>query len=247
MLAGIEVANYSTARILKISLGAVLLVIIVYALLFGSRTYFLVQVLQEAKKNPFSRMTPKPLSLETDAGESGARLTYLGYSFQTPWPEMDSKVMNSSDSAVQIFFGPDRVIALYIPAKQPPFPSYAFTKAILETTPEQIHIFMPRERDANAGFLLRVKEIEARWGQTGIFTFETPFIRGFQYGDPTKHAYPISVKAFDSADQEIDLWFGTRKGSSAVLTQAEINRVLRTLRRASESSSSKGSAAEPVR
>jgi hypothetical protein len=52
-------------------------------------------------------------------------------------------------------------------------------------------------------------------------------------GDPGKMPNVISVKAFDIGDHQLELTFGMQKGSAGQITQADVNRVLQTVRRVS--------------
>ena len=64
-------------------------------------------------------------------------------------------------------------------------------------------------------------------GETGIFSFAFPGLRGFQLGDPTQ-TNRVIVRAVDADDRPVEVLFlGEEKG----FTQAEINRVLSTFRR----------------
>ncbi len=254
---------------LKTVFGVFFLLVLAYALLFGKATFFLWKVLEESKKYPTASMTPTPMSLDGVAGGSGTRLTYFGYEFEVPWTDVDRNQTKSLDTLALIFFGTDKAITFHNPVKQLDAKTiflgngenrkaallygketlrsnYALTKVILQTTPGQVSIFMPRARDVGAGVFLMLKPIYAVNGETGIFAFETPFIRGFQFGDPKKRPKSVTVKAFDQADREIEMTFAVKQGSSVFITQMEINRVLRTLRRATEPNGGEEGAAKSV-
>jgi hypothetical protein len=118
--------------------------------------------------------------------------------------------------------------------------NFTMTKAMLETTPAQMSVFAPRAKVIGPGILLMLKIIYAAGGETGIFAFDTPTVRGFQMGDPAKRPKSISVKAFDMGDHQLEITFGMQNGYTGQIAQAEVNRVLQTVRLVTKSEDASG-------
>lgn len=71
-------------------------------------------------------------------------------------------------------------------------------------------------------------------GETGIFRVRTGDFRGFQYGDPRRRPKSIDVEIFSDSGGLAFLFGQREKGSVPAITQAEINRVIQSARKAPE-------------
>jgi hypothetical protein len=74
-----------------------------------------------------------------------------------------------------------------------------------------------------------------RGGESGIFRVRADKFRGFQYGDPRTRPKSLNVEIF-ADDGGLSFAFAQKgQGLSPAITQAEINRVIQTVRKIPES------------
>lgn len=187
------------------------------------------------------------------AETKGAHLSYFGYEFETPWPELETS--GTWESSARAVFRSGQIVTLNVPPKHlsmiktvdswfaargvtwatvfgADFPrsNYAIYQAAMDLTPDQISVFGPRQRAAAGVVLLEVaKSAYALPGDTAIHSFSSKYLRGFQFGDPDR-TQSIRVIAFDSEDRQVVFIFGTKPGAGARISQVEINRVIQTMR-----------------
>lgn len=204
-------------------------------------------------KKPVLVARPIPLQQTAVAEAKGAHLSYFGYEFETPWAELETS--GTWKSFARAVFRSGQIVVLNVPTKQLsmiktvdwwfaargvtwatafganfPRSNYAIYEAAMNLTPDQISVFGPRQRAAAGVMLLEVaKSAYALPGDTGIYSFSSKYLRGFQFGDPDR-ARSIRVIAFDSEDRQLGIILTTRPESSVRISQVEINRVIQTLR-----------------
>jgi hypothetical protein len=236
-----------------------LLAIIAFTAIFGVQSIMWWKVRQLEKSDPVLSEIPQTLRDTAPSKQPGLKLSAYGYEFEVPWGDIDKEKTRSGDfvtvyyfrsgqflmfsnpekaaNAKEIFLADDekRKVAMQIWGAKTLESNFTLTKATLEASPAQMSVFAPRLKVVGLGTLLMVKIAIATGGETGIFAFDTPAIRGFQMGDPDKRPKFISVKAFDMGDHQLELTFGMQKGSAGQITQADVNRVLQTVRRVSRS------------
>ncbi len=76
--------------------------------------------------------------------------------------------------------------------------------------------------------LLILKQIWVPRMNTGLYSFQTEWFRGFQSGDPAR-VNVVIIEAFDRQDREVELWIGSEKQANNKPSQEDINRVLYSL------------------
>jgi hypothetical protein len=235
------------------------LAIIAFATLFGVQSIIWWKVKQLEKSDPVVSVIPQPLRDSTPSKQPGLKLSVYGYEFEVPWGDIDNDKTRSGDFVTVYYFrsgqflmfgNPDksanereillasdekRKVAMRVWGDKVVESNFAWTKATLEASPAQVSVFAPRLKGVGLVNLLTLKSAFAMGGETGILAFETSTVRGFQMGDPDKKPKFISVKAFDMGDHQLELTFGMQKGSAGQITQADVNRVLQTVRRVSRS------------
>jgi len=223
-----------------------------YTIFFGKATFFVWQARHDAATHPIWAIVPVALSDTSVSSARGSTLTKFGYQFDVPWKMREAKavegiaffradsgqetlefwdpaiqtglveIMRDSNevarNAMTLFYGSKFVQS-----------DYAFEQAVLNTTPSQLSYFWPGKKDVRAAVLLMMKPIGIPESSTGIYSFETENLRGFQSGNPAK-AGSVTVKAFDAQDRQFLFIWGTNPKSTGWLTQADINLVLHTLR-----------------
>jgi hypothetical protein len=113
---------------------------------------------------------------------------------------------------------------------------YALLSRTLCLTPRDLRLSWSRREMAGNSVLLTIKEIDIAHIRNGVYSFQTESLRGFQYGDPT-HDKVVKIDAFDEKDRKIWLMIGAElKPNGRKPSQAEINRILYSLRIDSSSS-----------
>jgi len=218
---------------------------VIFAVFFGVQTAAVIFVKRKVAGSPEMSMVPQPL-LRTSASEApGKRFSYFGYGFELPWTDATEDVKESS---VRIDSTSGKAVLLLDLTQGPPVPdlgaavptfldmtghnSYAFYDEVLQTTPDQLSVFMPRDKSVRAMDLLSLKFVlvPVAGPPSGIFTFAHGDSRGFQFGDPAV-ADKVFVEVFHQDQRAFEVVFFTGQDPEARLTQEEINRVITTLRR----------------
>jgi hypothetical protein len=116
-----------------------------------------------------------------------------------------------------------------------PSSNFALRAKVLNLTPRDFRLtWSPRETLANCTLLL-LKRIWTTTAKGGLYSFQTGRFRGFQEGSSAQNDI-ITVYAFDEQDREIKILIGAGPHAQNKLSQAEINRVIFSLRTALSSS-----------
>ncbi|MEN8149945.1 MAG: hypothetical protein ABFS86_08985 [Planctomycetota bacterium] len=232
----------------KIVLVAVLALGISVLLLWGARALILEFAWSQWANLPMATVVPEELTdTGVDAGE-GKALEAFGCRAETPYSELarvegtpavatftisNGRKVVLTDPATtldirQAFLGQAdderaREELVRVLGEEALASNHAFMTAVLKATPEDGRRFDDERRI----ILVGLKAALAMNGETGIFSFEWPGLRGFQFGDPAK-TNRVLVQAVDSKDRPLELFF---VGETEGFTQAEINRVLSTFTR----------------
>lgn len=243
----------SRRKRLLISLGIVVVACVIYLWFFGTQTFFALEAHNTARKLPFVRLTPVPLSDSSVSQASGTALSYFGYEFEVPWTDIDvEKTKIVGGNKVIIAFRSGNVLSLWsgqphefmnylleqgkidkhtfgkIYGDEALQSDYNFKRLILETTPDKITIFTDSRKVVSQGVLLMVKAICVGGDpNSGIFSVQGKEFRGFQYGLPQNPPKRLSVELFPP-DGHLDLIFAQKKNGSTTISQADINRVVQT-------------------
>jgi hypothetical protein len=233
-------------------LATVGLLCVAYLWFFGVATMFVLEARYVGWKTPVVKRTPVELSDQSISQAPGRRLTYFGYEFEVPWDidEAKSKQVgqmqlvafrrgislvisrSASKEFVTTFLqtNPAGMRALY---GENVFQSdYSLKEMILEVTPNKVGLLTPRKEAVGSAMLLVIKGIMMpRGGESGIYRVRTGDFRGFQFGDPRNRLRSLTVEIYDG-DGGLGFIFAQREnGSEPPITQAEINRVIRSVRK----------------
>jgi len=238
--------------------------ILVYAYFFGRPTMFVWQAKQESASDPKLALVPIPLSDTSISTTPGTIVTLFGYQFEVPW-QGQVAVRNPGDDHLAVvysaavgkplmFFNPakngglvettraelkargedPRIADAYLDAHS----DYDLIRSTLYTTPAQLSLIFPGKNAVYAATRLMIKRTEAVGAETGLYSFQIGQLRGFQIGDPSR-ARNVRVIGFDRGDNRFEFGFGGVPGHQYVskqgFNQAEINRVLQSLRSAPSS------------
>ncbi|HWX54338.1 MAG TPA: hypothetical protein VN176_07070 [Verrucomicrobiae bacterium] len=236
-------------RILLV-LGIVALLCGAYALFFGSKTIMLMDMGDMARSTPAVRNTPQPLPDLSVSSAPGTKLSYFGYEFEVPWDDLDPAKTRAQSNNVAIFFRsgkrlmfkslPPREFVTAIPGKDAlrkvvgdaPFQSdYTMWRLILEATPDKVNLLSSRNEIVGVSMLLPIKAIAVPQS-AGIFAIQNKDFKGFQWGDP-QHSPGSVVADLFSDDRGLEFIFGTDpKAAGPAVVQADLNRVLQTVKKA---------------
>jgi hypothetical protein len=217
-----------------------------------------------AKTVPVLKLTPQePPGTQFNPAQ-GMKLSHAGFEFEVPWTDLDrqkSKIVgniaiyNFDSGRVLEFFGPGpdkegllsateksigdtgRLRTLF--GEEATKSDYAFRRTLLEQTPAKLKPWMNQREAIRVCMLLMIKGVASVGGETGLFKVEQHGWKGFQFDNPDKKPKRVTLELNDSNDQHIEIIFLPGKQGDAGLTQADVNRVLHTLKPLGEPSGSK--------
>jgi hypothetical protein len=234
-----------------------ILAVLVCAYGWGIQTWTSWKFRHEAKHFPVLNMTPRPLPAVGANRTAGMQLADAGFTFEVPWSDPDSEKTKQIGQIALFAFRSGRVVEFFPPGpvdgdllavaehsfgdshgnlKQLFGPesvksNYAFHKTLLEATPAMLTPWMSQRDSMRAGFILLLKMVSSVGGGTGIFSVEANGWKGFQLDDPAKKPKKITLELYDPQDRHAEvIFYNSAKAGEASITQADINRVLLTLR-----------------
>ncbi len=100
--------------------------------------------------------------------------------------------------------------------------NYKFNESVLTTSPSTLSIFESKKEALADSVLLSLKLALILPFKGGIYSFQTPDLRGFQYGDPAVSS-GVKLQIFDNRDQEFHIGL---KGA----TQKDIDFILSSIK-----------------
>ena len=227
---------------------------LLFAVFFGVQTAAVILVKRKAAVSPEMSMVPQPLVSPSASEASGKRFSCFGYEFELPWADVtvdvkESSVRIAAKSGKTVFFpdpakqvdileevtpqdadSRDAVVALFGEGR------YDFYSDMLNATPDQLSVFMPREESIRVSVLLSMKGVlvPVTGPPSGIFAFAHGDFRGFQFGDPAV-ADKVFVELFHQDRPPFQVVFLGGQDPRARLCQDDINRLTTTLKPADES------------
>jgi hypothetical protein len=200
-----------------------------------------------AQEHPDTTLAVSQLPLKNIDVPDGVQIAFHGFSFQVPWKDVE--MQSSGQSYLLMVFGNGTRILIQDP------PSVIFHAKLLRSDPQFIRSFgtdtlrsdydlmaaemaanpdqaawwkTPRQ-NANCLFLLGEKGMDLH-GATVAYAVNLGEVRGFQAGSPSVAPYEIYLDLFDSADRHYQIWIRTRQNSASVLSQAEVNGMVASLK-----------------
>ena len=209
--------------IVCITLGALLFIYI--------RPLALLSMMRwKAGAEPEYWVVPSPLPDATIEKSGGQRLTLYGYQFEVPW---SSATRTEHLKRMEfVYFTEGFYLAFPDPAQnvepltiltaegtkneavlkklfgeETTRSNYALVSAILNLTPRDLRLSFSRKKMVSSSVLLMLKPRWTGTVQSGLYSFRTEWLRGFQQGDPTKDK-TVVIDAFDAHDHEIEIWVG---------------------------------------
>jgi hypothetical protein len=224
-------------------------VIAVFLFFYGRPIALLLLTKWQIRNKPELWIVPMPLPTSASEPSPGRTFSYLGYDFESPWTEVKlekkyrliATVYFSDGEFISISKGPDVISAMQEGSAkrrrtlQDVFgagvmdSNYKLRSSILYSTPRDLRLFSsPRETVAQS-VLLTLKPMSVMTAKSGLYSFQSRWLRGFEEGKPGQ-ANPVAIDAFDEKDREIDILIGTQLHTNGTVSQADINRVLFSLR-----------------
>jgi len=238
-----------------ITMGVVVIVGGVYLWLFGFQTGCALLARYSYSKTPGVAKIPVPLSDLSISKVPHRQASYFGYEFELPWDDVDEQkdktfgtihvsYSRSGNSFWFSTFPPKEFVNSMIKMGKldaqgfrqlygnEAFESdFAFHQKMLQLTPSEITPFISRREAIARQILLIIKATTMPKAASGIFLIQAPGFEGFQFENPQAHASRITDELF-SNDGGINLvFFQKADGSAPTLSQAEINRVIQSIRK----------------
>jgi|HubBroStandDraft_2_1064218.scaffolds.fasta_scaffold139632_2 hypothetical protein len=225
----------------------------VLAWCFGPQTWDWYQAKKMGESQPCLRLGVQPLVIADADVASGTKEAFFGYEFEVPWPSVDAKVIRQIATVTTgngpglVFWNPADRRQLFDSTRKWTHPNtrdalgsilgkdaarsnYDLIEQILDTTPEQISPIMSK-REANGRLtLLRMKSaLYCDKGRPAFYSYQRSGLNCLQAGE-FGVGRGVEVKCFDGMDRELNFHFSAGQDARTVFTQAEINRVVQTLR-----------------
>jgi hypothetical protein len=246
-----------------IALGIAVLVGGIYLWFFGVQTMSSLMVRYTYRDVPDASKTPAPLLDSSISSVPHKRMSYSGYEFEVPWDDIDEQKGRTAGTIRVIAFASGNAFWFStFPPKQfvntvvkstkldsqsirelygdDAFASdYAFHQKMLQITPSEITPFIPRRKAIAGQMLLLIKALSMPKATSEIFAIHGPGFDGFQFENPQSRPFRISDELF-SDDGGVELIFFQKVGGGApAISQAEINRIVRSIRKIPTSGNSK--------
>jgi hypothetical protein len=236
--------------------GAFVGLCVVYLWFLGTQTFFALYARQIGRKNPIVKSVPVELKDMSVSDVKGERLSFKEAEFEVPWNDVDEEKtritgnwalfhFRSGNSIILCVTPPDGFIADMAKSKTPDpelfkeiygpevlRSDYALHKAIFETTPSQITLLTPANRAAGLSSVIFIKAIMPPTTDWAIYNIRSQNFRGFQLGDPVRRPKKMCLELYGSdVHFEINIEQNTSLPGRSI-TQAEINRIIQTARKA---------------
>lgn len=244
----------------RIWIGAVVACVfcVAYVWLFGPATALALEARYFGWKMPAVNQIPKDLPDRSICKSAVRKVSYLGYEFEIPWEVDDEKTrfvgrmqlisLRSGNAILFSRMAPGEFVQTFSSSSKVSFndlkklygpdaldSDYALHRRILDATPAKVTPFSSRSDAVSSAMLVMVKGIMLpAAAESGLFHVTASGYEGFQFGDPQRRPKSISVEIYAN-DGGLSFIFTQRgEGSVPPVTQAEINRVIGTIRHVNE-------------
>jgi hypothetical protein len=243
----------SFPRRFLVRVAAFLLAIIFAA---GALAWFFALPLEArywARRVPVLRQTPTPVRDSSFTESTGRKIAFCGCAFDVPWGDLDDAKTKAGGNSTTLYFD-SGLVALLKCQRPREFvegvlsstkmssdsfrrafgdgalqSDYALTRLILETTPDTINVSTPHSQQGTLMAMLVLKGIATPPADSGMFAIHTEEFDGFQYQDPQASPKWVLMDLF-AADRGLEFQlFLHYHGASPHVSQADINRIVRTV------------------
>jgi len=226
-----------------------------YLWFFGTATMFVLEAKYVGWRMPVVKKTPTELPDQAIAQGLARRLAYFGYEFEVPWEideakskrvgQMQLVAFRSGNSLLVSRSAPKEFLNAFLSTGKGDAAilkalygddvlksDYSLKDRILETTPDKVGVLTPRKGAVGNAMLLLIKGVMMPLeGESGIYRIQTGDFRGFQFGDPRSRSRSIDLEIHNEDGGFGFVFIQRQSGSVAPITQAEINRVIQSLRK----------------
>ncbi|MFY9949776.1 MAG: hypothetical protein WAK27_13850 [Candidatus Sulfotelmatobacter sp.] len=210
-----------------------------------------------ARRIPVLRETPAPVRDEAITESSGRTITFCGSEFDVPWNDLNDAKTKSGGNSTTLYFEsglvalvkclPPREFVAGVLSSIKVSPKsfgqafgdsalesdYALWRIILETTPDALNVRTPHRQQGALMALLVLKAMATPRADSGMFSIHGDGFDGFQYQDPQSKTRPdwVLMDLF-AKDRGLEFqFFLNYHGASPHVSQADINRIVRTVRK----------------
>jgi hypothetical protein len=210
-----------------------------------------------AIKAPVLKETPIPIRDSSVTRSPGRKLAFCGCEYDIPWSDLDETKTKVGVNSTILYFDSGLVTLLkceppreFVESVLSSFKlspenfrrafgesvldsDYALTGLMLGTTPDEITFRTPHRYQASKMAMLVLKATATPRADSGMFSIHTEEFDGFQYQDPQRIPDWVLLDLFAS-DRGLEFqFFLNYHGASPHVSQADINRVIRTVRKIS--------------
>lgn len=204
-----------------------------------------------ARRVPVLRQTPVPVRDLSLTESAGRKIVFCGCAFDVPWSDLDEARTKTGGNSTILYFDSGLVTLLKC---EPPrefvegvlssikvspeqfrrafgegalASDYTLTRLMLETTPMSFHT--PPRQQGPLMSLLVLKAMATPPADSGMFAIHTEGFDGFQYQDPRARPDSVLMNLFaEDRGLEFQLFLNYH-GASPDVSQADINRIVRTI------------------
>jgi hypothetical protein len=234
---------------------AALLLVAVIALAVIARFFALpLEARYFARRIPVLRRTPTSVRDSSFTESPGRKIAFCGCAFEVPWSDLDDAKTKAGGNSTTLYFDSGLVAVLkclpprefvegYLSSMKVSSGNfrrafgdsalesdYGLTRLMLETTPDAINFRTP-QRQGPLMAMLVLKAIATPPANSGMFAIHTEEFNGFQYEDPQARPNSVLMDLF-AADRGLELQFFLKyHGASPNVSQADINRIVRTIQK----------------
>ncbi len=227
------------------------LVLLVLICIYGHAIVVLIYARWEAQRYPQIWTVPISLSLAPASSLPGRKFFYFGYEFDSPWTDLKDE--SETESRVILHFSNGASIGIFeharieddletierdVPATKhvadwlgadTNLSKYELRRKIYHLTPQGAHLSLSRLDMIENSTLLIIKLILMKTTRGDLYSFETPWVRGFQEGHLDQDER-VTVQVFDIKDHEVEFYIRKEKDVDGQASQNDVNRILSSLR-----------------
>lgn len=236
--------------------SAIVIVCVGYLWFFGPQTFFMLQTRRIGRKIPIVNSIPVELKDSSISEAKGKKVSFLGVEFEVPWDNVDEERIRvvgnwavihfrSGNSVILCVEPPNGFIADLAKSKTPDpdlfkalfgpdvlRSDYTLHKAIFETTPSQVTLMTPPNRAAGLSMVILIKAIMPPSTDWAIYNIRSKSFKGFQLGDPVRRPKKMCLELY-GVDVHFEININQNMSSTTSgITQAELNRIIQTTRKA---------------
>jgi len=207
-----------------------------------------------SRNSPNLGVVPIPVPDKSIAKLEGPRIEQFDFSFQVPWQEVEQQktgkmisALTFKEGATLLIINPStaldnkRIVQGGETAGQDAnairgvlgaralSSNYDLMAAELEATPAQVKWWATRRENVRSMVLLGLKSMEANEANA-IYKASNDEMHGFQIGNPALAPYRVRILLFDRNDRRYEIWINVHQGRVQVLSQAEVNGIVASIR-----------------